>query len=393
MTRTRSAVLLAAVVFLLGPSASFAQTVPTRTLSQPEAKLDHEWTRVTGIRELSDGRLIVLDSHENVILLVDARLSSTTPIGREGQGPGEYAIPMALFPLPGDSTGVKEMSQRGVKVISPSGRLGDLFSPQDGRPCGTGAGGAYQVAIPSMVDQQGRFYSQGTPFRPGANGQMEQTSSIPIERWRRGCGRDTVATLPHRIDPALRAMEGGIMIAPMGGAVVFGSRIQWAVAPDGRIAIATPDPYQVEMVGPDGTRRPPTRVAYTPIRVSEAHKEAWRNERRRPGVALVQTRGGSPTRRLMTMPFAEPTEWPRDLPPFLADALSMGIDGRLWVQRTTAAGALPTFDIFDAAGRLSERVTFPARTRLVGHGRGVVYLVRIDEDDLEYLERYRVTER
>ena len=95
----------------------------------------------------------------------------------------------------------------------------------------------------------------------------------------------------------------------------------------------------------------------------------------------------------MTMPFAEPTEWPRDLPPFLAGALSMGLDGRLWVQRTTAAGAPPTFDVFDAAGRLAERVTLPARTRLVGHGRGVVYLVRIDEDDLEYLERYRLVGR
>ena len=71
------------------------------------------------------------------------------------------------------------------------------------------------------------------------------------------------------------------MVAPMGGAVVFSSQTQWTAAPDGRVAIVTPDPYQVEMVGPEGTRRTATRVEYTPIRVTEAHKEAWRTESRR----------------------------------------------------------------------------------------------------------------
>lgn len=380
-----AAVLLA---WCVGGTLS-AQSVPARTLSQPEARLDREWTRVIGVRELSDGRLIVLDGHENVILLVDARLSAGTPIGREGQGPGEYAIPNALIPLPGDSTGVLELSQRGVKVISPAGRLGNLFAPQDGRPCNAAAGTEYRVSVPKVVDQLGRFYSQGTPFRPGANGQMEQTTTVPIERWRKGCGRDTVATLPHRINPALRSVEGGGMMAPMGGVVAFGSRVQWLVAPDGRIAVATPEPYQIEMISPDGTRGSANRVEYTPLRVTEAHKEAWRVEQRRPAVALVVNRNGGSGRQLWTAPAMEP-EWPRDLPPFLVDALSMGSDGRLWVQRTTEAGVPPTFDVFDATGRLAQRVTLPVRTRLVGHGRGVVYVVRIDEDDLEYLERFRL---
>jgi hypothetical protein len=36
------------------------------------------------------------------------------------------------------------------------------------------------------------------------------------------------------------------------------------------------------------------------------------------------------------------------------------------------------------------RVALPADTRLVGFGNGTVYLARSDEDDLQYLQRYRL---
>ena len=48
------------------------------------------------------------------------------------------------------------------------------------------------------------------------------------------------------------------------------------------------------------------------------------------------------------------------------------------------------YDVFGADGRLVRRVSFPAKTRLVGFGTGTVYAARSDEDDLQYLERYRM---
>ena len=43
------------------------------------------------------------------------------------------------------------------------------------------------------------------------------------------------------------------------------------------------------------------------------------------------------------------------------------------------------------SGRIVQRVVLPARTRLVGFGaNGAIYLVRINEDDQEFLERYRL---
>lgn len=42
---------------------------------------------------------------------------------------------------------------------------------------------------------------------------------------------------------------------------------------------------------------------------------------------------------------------------------------------------------------VAERAEIPMGSRVVGFGPGAVYLVRVDTDDLEYLQRYRFTPR
>jgi hypothetical protein len=50
---------------------------------------------------------------------------------------------------------------------------------------------------------------------------------------------------------------------------------------------------------------------------------------------------------------------------------------------------LRVYDVFDGTGKLARHVMLPDDTRLVGFGKNSVYLVRIDDDDLQWLERYR----
>jgi hypothetical protein len=45
--------------------------------------------------------------------------------------------------------------------------------------------------------------------------------------------------------------------------------------------------------------------------------------------------------------------------------------------------------VFDQQGRKIAEVTLRPRSRVVGFGQGTVYVARSDEDDLQYLERYR----
>jgi hypothetical protein len=63
-------------------------------------------------------------------------------------------------------------------------------------------------------------------------------------------------------------------------------------------------------------------------------------------------------------------------------------EGELWVERSVPEGAAVVLDGFDAHGRLVRRLTVPAGRRVVGMGRGVIYVVARDTDDLETLEKY-----
>jgi hypothetical protein len=65
-------------------------------------------------------------------------------------------------------------------------------------------------------------------------------------------------------------------------------------------------------------------------------------------------------------------------------------NGDAWVERSVAANAPREFDIFGADARMKSRVILPAGRRLVGFGKGVVYLREVTADELNYLERYKV---
>lgn len=59
------------------------------------------------------------------------------------------------------------------------------------------------------------------------------------------------------------------------------------------------------------------------------------------------------------------------------------------MRRLAPAGRPEEIDIFGADGRRRRSLTLPPDQRIVGFGRGVVFLVRTDEMGLQYLERYR----
>jgi hypothetical protein len=369
---------------LLAATASLvsAQAVPTRTLARPEARLGQEWSRVIAIRELSDRRVVLIDDIEKVVMLVNSGLTTARQIGRPGQGPDEFLNPTALLPLSGDSTGVIDGSGRQLKVITPAGELSGLLRITGGYPCGAGADTMAVPYLSNHRDAAGRFYSQASNVSRNPDGTWVQVNQSAIERWGQGCGRDTVAYIPRSIDPNARiGPDGGIFTRANLNPTPFSTGVQWIVAPDGRVAIVHPDPYRVDIAPRNGTMRPGTPIRYGPVAVTDRHRQAWLDFLNRP----LSGPGGR-----IRIPYEQPTEWPRQLPAFPYQALSMGFDGRLWVLRYGNDPDIPEFDVFDTAGRLVERVIFPVRTRLVGHGRDVVYLVRRDEDDLEYLERHRV---
>ena len=85
------------------------------------------FTFVASVRELRDGRVLVLDRRDRLVLLVDFGSGTATAVGREGTGPGAYSQPGRLFPLPGDTTAIDDGPARRFVVVEPNGKTGVDF--------------------------------------------------------------------------------------------------------------------------------------------------------------------------------------------------------------------------------------------------------------------------
>ena len=85
-----------------------------------------------------------------------------------------------------------------------------------------------------------------------------------------------------------------------------------------------------------------------------------------------------------------PAEWGGEyMPPFLERALMFSNDGFLWIRRTGPAGQPATYDVIDRAGNPVQKVVLEKGSHLVGFGNGVVYIARVDQDGLQYLQKFK----
>lgn len=361
-----------------------AQSVPTRGVGRPTAQYGEPFSEVRAVRELTDGRIIVVDGRELTVQLVDLARGEASTIGRPGSGPGEYRWPGALFMLPGDSTLLQDQAGGRLLILRPDGKPGDIYDPNAPR-ANEEQRNAFRF-IMRFSDARGYLYASAQPIRTAADGTLELADSAAIERLDRATGkRDTVAMWPRRADDGARLFNGMVMTQPK--MIAFPAWDQWTVSPDGRIAFVWYDPYRVDFVGPDGRVTQGAPIPYQRIRVDDALRKEWMDRLNEPRMGMSYGKDGSTAIGPIRAPAREPSEWPEYLPPYQGSAM-FASDNMLWIPRYVAAGMPPLYDIVDGNGRLVQRVELPAKTKLVGFGRNSLYLVQLDDDDLQYLRRY-----
>lgn len=385
---------LTIVALGLGVAPLTAQQVPTTPLGARTARVEEPYTSIAAVRELPDGRVLVVDSRDKFLQLVDLRSGSASRIGREGSGPGEYRSPSGLFPLPNGEALLADPALARFLRIDAVGKVVETIRYPEGIVPGM---------RPRGSDAAGGVYFEGSSLgMPGGgpDGGILVADSLPVIRWDRRTGK--VDSLMLIKGPQIRVTVSG-----QGNARNFGVRRQpftsrdgWAVGSDGRIVVVRSDPYRVDTRTPTGERTRGAVIALQEIPVTQADKDAYlaglQAERRSMSLA-GDGRGNSgqstsaPSSPPPPLPGADEFDWPVRMPYFDANSVQMSPTGELWCERIRARGDdIPVYDVFDARGRLVRRVTFPARTRLVGFGDGSLYAARSDEDDLQYLERYRI---
>ncbi|HKS04775.1 MAG TPA: hypothetical protein VJR92_00555 [Gemmatimonadaceae bacterium] len=400
-------------------TASAQQAVPTRTLAKPDIEYSEPFSQLVGIRELKDGRVIVGDTRDRTLQVIDLAAGRATPIGREGSGPDEWLSPQRVLAWPGDSTVIFDPQNNRMLVVGPNARPARSFDPSGAPPgapgagrggvagagAGAGAGGRNVqfrgALIPRGTDSRGRIYSQGAGVSIGPDFSIVQSDTAPIVRFDPSSNtHDTVAYVhlaPRPTAPA-RPIDagGGRQMMVFGTALTpFAPADDWNVTSDGQVVIARVADYRIDVVGVDGKTARGTPTRFTPVPVTEQDKENWRRAQqaaRAGGSGGVRVNIGGETRTVPLPPTPEPTEWPATKPPFQNSSVWSAPNGEVWVLRTGAASDKTTSaDVFNAQGRHVSRVVFPERTRLVGFGTNAVYLVRTDDDDLLYLQRHALT--
>lgn len=369
--------------------SSGAQQAPVRDFVKPDAEFPEAFTNLTSMRELPGGRVLVLEGCEHVVKLADFRSGALTTFARTGDGPREYRLPARIFALPGDSAAIFDVANRRMLIVTPDGKPGGFIRMSDNTSVRGSDGSVMTTSFsPTLIDGQGRFYMRGSGLLMTPDG-LRVGDSAEVVRWTPGqAGRDTVAFVHLR---KRTAEEKDVRRRPP--EPPFTTGIQWAVDGDGRAALVAPDDYHVEFMNADGSRTVGTPIPFTPVPVGAGEKKMWHDEQQ-PACAMpssgTMTTPSGQTIRFYRPATPEPTTWPAHLPPFRIDAAQFAPDGILWVQRTTPAGGAPLFDLIDRSGRVIQQVRLAKRSKLLGFGNGTMYVLRIDDDDLQYLQRYKL---
>lgn len=390
---------------LFAPALSSLSAQQTRTLPAAEATYDEPFTQIGygGMRELKDGRVLVADPRDKIVQLVDFARNTAVGVGREGSGPGEYNLPLRVYDAAGDTSYLFDAGNQRYMVVSPDGKpVREFRIDLSGSSQSAGAAVArFALTIGRTSDSRGRIYFEGTSFpTPGESA----PDTVPLLRWdpRSSSKADTLIWI--KVTPPVVSMAGGqgntrIAISPTSNPL--SPRDEWSVFPDGRVAVVRADNYRVDWVMADGTRRSSAPIQFSRVRVTEADKreELAQRNRAMQGAIMTTVRSGpegdSRQTRVGAPPIAQQdiTNWPEFKPPFRSGMASVLArpNGELWVRRLEAAGAKGAlYDVIDPQGRHVHSVRVPEGLNLVGFGNGTAYTVKLDEDDLMYLQRHRL---
>lgn len=385
------------LLLALGAVALPAQTRPTILLDKGASEYPEPFSKVTQLVELRDGRLLLLDTGESALLLVDLKRGTSSKVSRKGGGPLEYQMPGSLLGGAPDTLLYLDMMQGRFLLLS-----------QTAVPLGTarwdrGQGlEMFSMMVPTATDARGHVFGQTLGLvKPDSAAKAAMpvlSDTVELRRFDRSSGKTT--TLTRIRNPAAQSkpkvdMSGGTLKMSMTASSYHPSDV-WTALPDGRVAILRNGAYQVEFVNDVGKVTSGPVIPYIPIQVTAAEKRALVDSLRvtmdkslaesQKAMASMRTPDGKGMPK-MEIEVLEPKTWAATKPAYTA--ILSGPDGGLWVKRSQAAGSKTAgYDLLNGNGALLAHIQLAAGESLVGIGRGAVYTIRMDEDDLQYLRRY-----
>ena len=418
--------------------AKAAGNSPARTLRTNLHRLAGEcrgsgadaWRSKVLVNDITARRVLLLDSTLSHAVVVADTTSATA------NGYGAYAG--TLIRYRGDSALFVDPSSLSMFVLGPAGAVARVMAIPRPNDIQGLVGGLFGTP---GVDPRGRLaYYSGTPagsvqiIRRGSRIPVGPNGPIPYP----DDNEHIDSAFVVRVDPGMRVVDtvasfkitkfNRIVKTDAAGVIL---RIEttpdplplideWAVTPDGVIAVVRGRDYHVDWIGADGGRSSSARLPFEWQHVSDERKQVLIDS----AVTALQTtlddllrraqssaggsrgssgRGGGSSGSGGASPggAALPTgsvpnvatpprlgDLPDYAPPFLSGSSHADADGNLWIRTTTLVQGQPVYDVIvNRRGALIDRVQLPPFRTIAGCGSGVVYLGVKDSTGIVHLER------
>lgn len=364
---------------LLALSARYAQA-QVRRVQLPQANAAHsaEFTSITSVRELRDGRVLVTDGRETRIRLLDFARDASQDVGRRGRGPGEYQLAGWLQALGGDSTLVSDLISRRWLLLA-GDRIVATLPPDDP---------AVQVTRSLIfgADSLGFVSTRVDPtIRDGVTILTHRDSFALVLVHRASAVADTVARL---------RMMGRRMTqqSDANGVVRQSSTMATSLLPseeafvhftDGTLAVARLDPFRVDWRMPDGRWIHGDSLPVPKIPMNRRERRAFEARNPTYRAPTIVPEGLPPPER--------PRALPEFIPPFPTSVhvVTRGPDGSVLIRRSLSADVtVPTYFVIDRRSRLVGELLLPRDHTVVGVGRSSLYVAATDEDGIRRLQRH-----
>jgi len=404
-------------------SAPVQQGIPVVAVSTVSAKTSTTLGAVLGVRELSDGRVLVNDAGRRQIKIFNRSLGNATvaqdsALGKTnsyGERPGQ------IFSYLGDSTILTEIVSQDVNVLDKNGAfVRSIATPQfeDGvTPF------PMRFPMPRATDSHGRLIARGGfAVRRGvvadstliyrADLETRRVDIIGVTHYAKGINREDPPENGNRVVTSIHQPVETVD--------------SWAVLSDGTVAFVRGQDYHVDWLLPDGTKAATSKLPFDWKRLTDDDKQkladsakvVWDSlmaiRNKRMAVMTSPRRGDDPSggasgatgrssggvappgqqgsiQRIISVPISEIPDY---YPPIRENSAMADLDGNLWILPTTSAqsqhGEL-VYDVVNPKQGLFKRVRIPLGRSIAGFGKGgVVFLQTGDRTNGFYLERVNV---
>ena len=443
--RIKSIFSTLAVTAAASSLAGAQQRPAIRQLGPVVAKTTEAFPSIAGIRPLPNGGVLVNDIAGRKLLLYDAGLgtsvlvadtTSATASAYAGQSGG-------LIPFRADSSIFVDPSSMSMLIVDGSGKIARVMSVPRTQDAVMLAG---PLSTSVGFDPSGKLIYRGSPFGafrrqvrrvdgPEAGGFTPPAfpDSLPIIRVDLATRKvDTLAygRIP-KVKLDIQQSEGRFsattIVNPLPTVDDF------AVLPDGTLAMVRGSDYHVDFYAPDGTKTSAPKVAFDWQRLTDDDKVAFIDSvkaararvdsaapTRAGGATAVgpTVGGGGPNITIIGGPdggarggggrggaagvlggrggprvtFVSPSDLPDYKPAFFAGSTKVDAQGNLWVRtiptKKVEGGAV--YDVIDRKGALVDRVQVPVNTSIAGFGTdGSVYLT-LQNNNAVYLEKAKL---